>query len=241
MQVVILAAGYGNRMGEMTSNKSKHMLKVKEKPILEWNIEFIKNELQIYDIIIVTGYKEDIIKNYFGDGVNFGVKIKYVTQNLKTEKGLASAVSVVRKYVSKNFIVLLGDNIYKGNFYDIIDRHTQFKANTTVVIENNSKPERYGVVELDPIEKNKVIRLEEKPKNPKSNFVIIGFYIFDETIFEAIDNTNISKRGEYELTDAINLQCVNQKRKVKAIHIRGKRIDIGYKEDLITAEGWLKD
>ncbi len=82
MDVVILAAGYGNRMGDLTKNYPKQMLPVAGKPVLEWNILFIKENLNLRDIIIVTGYKEEIIKDYFKDGKDFGVNISYVTQNL---------------------------------------------------------------------------------------------------------------------------------------------------------------
>lgn len=237
MDIVILAAGYGNRMGDLTKNYPKQMLPVAGKPVLEWNILFIKENLKLRDIIIVTGYKEEIIKDYFKDGKDFGVNISYVTQNLDKVRGLAAALSIVQNVVSNNFIVILGDNLYNGPFLKVIHEHLSQKNDVTIHIEEVKDPSRYGVVIMDKTNPKIVESLEEKPKNPKSNLVITGFYVFNKLIFDAIKNIELSYRGELELTDAINLLC--EKEKVCAVLINGWRKDIGYKDDLLDASFWV--
>jgi len=238
MKVVILAAGYGSRMGDLTKKFPKHMLPVAGKPILEWNIKFIKEELNLHEIIIITGHQEQIIQNYFNDGQKFGVKIKYLTQDLKKSKGLAAAVLLVKEEIKNEFIVLLGDNLYRGPYKKLIEMHKINQACVTLHTEFVKDPSRYGVVTMDKKDKNKIIELKEKPINPASNIVVTGFYIFNLEIFDAIKSIRPSKRGELELTDAINYLCAGNY-KIYGEMIDGWRRDIGFENDLLDASIWM--
>jgi len=237
MKVVILAGGYGSRMGDLTKHIPKHMLPICGKPILEWNIEFIRDQLKCEEIIIVTGYKENIIKKHFEEGSKFRVRITYLTQDIYKNPGLAAALKCAKNNVDGDFIVILGDNLYKGEFDNIIKRHNELNATATIHAEEVNEPSRYGVISMKDVRDSIILRVDEKPENPKSNLVITGFYIFNQEIFSAIDKISPSSRGELELTDAINYLCLYGN--VHVDKMNGWRKDIGYAEDLLEASIWI--
>ncbi len=230
MKGVILAAGFGSRLLPFTSFRPKHMLPVAGKPILHRSIEYMRDVLDITDITIVVGYQREYIIDYFKNGQEFGMDISYVVQHTNQSRGLAAAVNLAQDRISSDFALLLGDNLFSADLSKCIDLHFSSNASATIHVEENENPQRYGVVELDG---DKVISLEEKPINPKSNFVITGFYVFSPTIFKKTSNLLPSARGEYELTDAIQ-KLVSKGYLVKAALIDGWRLDIGYPEDLLA-------
>ncbi len=230
MKGVILAAGHGRRLLPLTSFRPKHMLPVAGKPILHHSLEYLRDVLNITDIIMVVGYERESIMNYFKNGEELGVKITYVIQNSTQIKGLATAVNLVKDYITGDFVVFLGDNLFSTDLKKVIDLHLETKASATLHLEENENPQRYGVVEL---EGDKVLSLEEKPQNPKSNYVITGFYVFSPVIFNMFADLKPSFRGEYELTDAIQA-LIDQGYSVKASLISGWRLDIGFPEDLLA-------
>jgi len=240
MKVVILAGGFGTRMKKLTSNFPKHMLPIAGKPILEWNIEFVRDELNLNEIIIINGFKGDLIEDYFGNGNKYWLNIKYISQDLSKTMGLAAALKCAEEELDDIFIVLLGDNLYNGGFKKIISEHIKNKANITLHAEEVNNPSRYGVINLIDKNDNKIQFIEEKPNKPKSNLVITGFYVFDRTIFEGIENIQPSQRGELELTDAINHVCKMGKT-VLVNRMNGWRRDIGYEKDLLEASYWMFD
>jgi len=229
MKGVILAAGHGKRLLPLTSFRPKHMLPVAGKPILHHSLEYLRDVLKITDVIMVVGYQRESIMDYFKNGEELGIKISYIIQDSTQTKGLAAAVNLVKDYITEDFVVLLGDNLFSTDLKKVIDLHLETKASATLHLEENENPQRYGVVELDG---DKVISLEEKPKNPKSNYVITGFYVFSPVIFNMFANLKPSFRGEYELTDAIQT-LVNHGYSVRASLISGWRLDIGFPEDLL--------
>ncbi|MHA1440634.1 MAG: sugar phosphate nucleotidyltransferase [Candidatus Heimdallarchaeota archaeon] len=230
MKGVVLAAGFGSRLLPFTSYRPKHLLPVAGKPILHRSIEYMRDVLDITEVIIVVGYQRQYIMDYFKNGSNFGMDISYVIQHTDQAQGLAAAVNLVQDKISSDFALLLGDNLFSADLSKCIDFHNSSKASATIHIEKNPNPQRYGVVELDG---DTVISLEEKPKNPKSNYVITGFYVFSPTIFQMTSNLRPSARGEFELTDAIQ-RLVSKNYLVKATMIDGWRLDIGYPEDLLA-------
>lgn len=237
MKALVLAAGRGTRMAPLTDESPKAMLPVAGKPILEWTIELLKNDLGIHDIVIVTGYKENVIRDYFKNGMDFGVNIWYVRQDIQKNPGLASAVKLAENLIDESFVLILGDNLYKGPYHEIIHLHLNSDAKVTLHIEEVEDPSRYGVVVMEETDDTKVKNLVEKPKNPPSNLVITGFYVMSPEIFEAIDKIEPSTRGELEITDAINVLAHEQC--VRAIQIDGWRKDVGYPVDLISASAWM--
>ena len=230
MKGVILAAGSGSRLLPFTSFRPKHMLPVAGKPILHRSIEYMRDILDLTEVIIVVGHQREYIIDYFKNGREFGVDISYVVQHTNQARGLAAAVNLVQDKISSDFVLLLGDNLFSADLSKCIDLHFSTNASATIHIEENENPQRYGVVEL---EGDKVISLEEKPTHPKSNFVITGFYVFSPTIFQKTTKLQPSARGEYELTDAIQ-KLVEKGYLVNASIIDGWRVDIGYPEDLLT-------
>ena len=188
MQAVILAAGKGTRMLPLTETRPKPMLKVANKPILEHNLEQLTDLVD--EVILVVSYKKEIIENYFGTDFN-GLKIKYVEQ--KELLGTGNALERAKNELEDDFIVLSGDDLY---FREDIKK--VLKKKPCILIKEVENPEDFGVVE---IENNKVIGLEEKPKNARSNLVNSGLYHLNKEIFS--HNLKLSERGEYELTDYI--------------------------------------
>jgi glucose-1-phosphate thymidylyltransferase len=229
MKGVVLAAGYGSRLLPFTSFRPKHLLPVAGKPVLCHSLEYMRDILDIQEIIIVVGYQRQAIMNYFKNGSDLGIEISYVVQHTDQARGIAAATNLVQDKISRDFVLLLGDNLFSANLKKVIDLHFSSNASGTLHIEEHSNPQRFGVVELDG---DNVVSVEEKPENPKSNNVITGFYVFSPKIFDVTASLKPSARGEYELTDAI--QClVDQDYTVKASKIEGWRQDLGYPEDLL--------
>ncbi|MCY3413607.1 MAG: NTP transferase domain-containing protein [Candidatus Heimdallarchaeota archaeon] len=233
---VILAAGKGTRMYPLTKDIPKCMLPVAGKPIIEWGIQLLRDQLQIHDILIVVGYKKESIIDFFGDGSELDVNIEYVVQNIETVYGLGGALLLAQDFVNEDFVLLLGDNLYKGPFHKIYNHHIQNNNLATLHIEEVQDPTRYGVIVLEK-GTDLIIQMIEKPKYPPSNLVITGFYVLNRTIFDILNILPLSERGELELTDAIN-QLVKSRR-VKGVKIDGWRKDLGYPSDLLDASRWV--
>ncbi len=238
MKGVILAAGRGTRMKPLTDIIPKCMLPVANIPILEWNIYLLRDNLGIKNILIVVSYLKEQIINYFGNGTKFGVKITYEVQDIEKSYGLGSALKLAQRFVGKDeFVLLLGDNLYKGPYVNILEYHKKLEADATIHIEEVDNPSRYGVVVMDQNDPLKILELIEKPENPPSNKVITGFYVLNNKIFKMIDLlTPSEKQGEIELTDALNLLV--KKEDVYGILIDGWRKDMGYPEDFMDAVKW---
>ena len=193
MKCVILAAGEGKRMHPLTYTRPKVMLPIGNKPILEWNIlNAIKAGLKQF--IFVVGYKSEMVRNYFQNGKKWNIKIEYVNQG--NALGTAHAIGMVERF-TENFIVLSGDTIFeKQDIKKIVE-----KKNSMGMIKVGN-PREYGVVKL---KKEKVIKIYEKMEAPISNIINAGIYHFDKKIFDFINKTKKSSRGEYEITDSINM------------------------------------
>ncbi|RLF62689.1 MAG: glucose-1-phosphate thymidylyltransferase [Thermoplasmata archaeon] len=194
MKCVILAAGEGKRMHPLTYTRPKVMLPIANKPVLEWNMaNAIKAGFR--EFIFVVGYKSEMVRNYFGDGAEWGINIEYVNQG--EPLGTAHAIKTVEKFVGDDFIVLCGDTIFGEE--DIMAIKNREMAVGLTEIEDARE---YGIVEM---EGKKVIKIHEKMDEPISNLVNGGIYRFNKKIFEFIEKTGKSPRGEYEITDSINL------------------------------------
>ncbi len=193
MKCVILAAGEGKRMHPLTFTRPKVMLPIANKPILEWNLLNAK-EAGIKDFIFVIGYKSEMVRNYFGNGKKWNIKIEYVNQGKAL--GTAHAIGMVKKFVDR-FIVLSGDTI----FGEIDIKNILKKENSMGLIQIENS-EDYGIVEIDG---KKVVKIFEKMQKPFTNVINAGIYHFNKKIFDLIQKTKKSLRGEYEITDSINM------------------------------------
>src|SRR3972149_4216456 len=195
MKAVILAAGEGLRCRPLTLTRSKVMLPVANRPILEYIIRALAQN-DIKDIILVVGYKKERIMDHFGNGMYFGVNISYVEQ--EAQLGTAHAIKLAESGVNDKFLVLNGDNLIDaGTISDLIQGATGDITLLTVMREQTTG---YGVVVL---EKGKVSRIIEKPRDKVSHLVNTGIYMFSSSIFGEIDKTPISETGEYAITDTI--------------------------------------
>ena len=224
MQAVILAAGKSTRTYPLTLTKPKPLLKVANKTLLEHNLENLKDFVD--EVIIVVGYKKYMIKKHIGNKYK-NLKIKYAEQ--KQQLGTGNALLAAEKYIKNDFLSLYGDDIYsKVDFRNVI------KNKYSILTKKVSNPKSFGVV----VQKNNILlRIVEKPEKFVSNLVNTGLYKLDEKIFPVIKILKKSKRGEYELTDAIN-----ELGKFKKIHcIQSKQwFPLGYPSDLLKADKALR-
>lgn len=208
LKAIILSAGEGSRMRPLTLTKPKTMLPVAGKPIIQYNIESLRDN-GITDILLIVRYKEEMVRNYFGDGSDFGVNIFYKTQ--KDFLGTANAISYGEDFIDDSIIVLNGDIILDDEIiHEIIKKYNYLTPNTLMLLTEVEDPSAFGVVE---IENGNIKSIVEKPKREEapSNLVNAGIYIFNKDIFDKIRKTEISERGEYEITDSVSLQIKDNK------------------------------
>lgn len=198
MKGIILAGGSGTRLYPLSKIASKQLQAVYDKPMIYYPISTLML-MGIREILIIST-PDDIprFQNLLGDGSNFGVKFEYAVQ--KVANGLAQAFVIGEEFIGKNNVCLiLGDNIFYGKNENFRQAFNNFHGGGTIFGYYVDDPERYGVVEFD--ENDNVLSIEEKPIEPKSNYAVPGFYIYDNSVIEIAKNLKPSHRGEYEITD----------------------------------------
>lgn len=200
MQILILAAGEGTRMQPLTANKPKPLIHVAGKPFLQHTLETLKGA-GCTDIKLLIGWRDARIREYFGNGSDFGVEIEYISQ--KERLGTAHAVGMAKNHMSGDFLCLNGDVLIEKNSIESVLEAYRAHGETVMGLAEVSNPSNFGVITLDSPDGSKVISIDEKPERPKSNLVNAGLYVFKKDIFELIDKTEKSKRGEYEITDTL--------------------------------------
>lgn len=230
MKAVILAAGEGLRCRPLTLTRSKVMLPVANKPILEHIIRALA-ENDIKDIILVVGYKKERIMDYFGDGIDFGASISYVEQS--AQLGTAHAVKQAEHLINEKFLVLNGDNLIDAN--TIHDMLAGASGDATLLSVVREQTAGYGVVLQD---KGRVTRIIEKPMEKISHLVNTGIYVFSPSIFDEITNTPISETGEYAITDAIQ-RVIDSRGVVTNVTTQSTWIDAVHSWDLLKANAVL--
>lgn len=229
MKAVVLVAGKGTRMEPLTSGCSKVMLQVANKPILE-HILNSAIEAGIEGFVFITGYLEEQIKEYFGNGSKWGVSIEYVQQ--KEQLGTANAIGCAKGYVDGAFLVLNGDMLIgQEDLKALISRIEE----AVICVKEVENPSDFGVLETDD---SRVVRIIEKPKNPPTNLANAGIYLFRQSIFDFIDRTRASVRNEFEITDSIQM-LIDSGAAVGYSPLEGRWIDIGYPWDLLKANEYL--
>jgi len=199
MKGIVLAGGKATRLRPLTSITSKQLLPVYNKPMIFYPLEtLIKAGIKDILIIIAPEYAGQFL-NLLGDGKEFGAHFSYAVQ--KEPRGLAEAFIIGEDHIGDdNVTMILGDNIFDEDFSQQIK---DFKSGALVFARKVEDPERFGVVEFD--EDKKAISIEEKPKNPKSNFAVVGLYTYDNKIVNYAKNLKPSARGEIEITDINNI------------------------------------
>lgn len=236
MNAVVLAAGEGTRLRPLTEDKPKGMVEVNEKPILTHCFEQLV-ELGADELVVVVGYLKERIIEHYGDEFE-GVPITYAHQ--REQKGLAHALLTVEEYINDDFMLMLGDNIFQANLGDVVRRQQEERADAAFLVEEVEWGEasRYGVCDTNKY--GEITDVVEKPDDPPSNIVMTGFYTFSPAIFHACHLVQPSNRGEYEISEAIDL-LIQSGRTIDAIALEGWRIDVGYPEDRDKAEERLSE
>ncbi len=230
MKAVILAAGEGLRCRPLTLTRSKVMLPVANKPILEYIIRALAQN-GIKDIILVVGYKKERIMDYFGDGIGFDVSISYVEQG--SQLGTAHAVKLAGPMIDEKFLVVNGDNLIDENtISDLLAGASGDAALLTVIREQTTG---YGVVLQ---ERGRILRIIEKPREKISHLVNTGIYMFSPSVFSEIDNTPISETGEYAITDTIQ-RMIDSGKSVTHVTTHSMWIDAVHSWDLLKANALL--
>ncbi len=236
MKGLILSGGKGTRLYPLTYTRAKQLIPVANKPILFRVIEAIR-DAGIREIGIVIGDTGPEIREAVGDGSQFGdVQITYIPQ--EAPLGLAHAVKISRDFLGdERFVMFLGDNVIQGGISPLIaDFADHPEWNCQIVLKAMEHPEHYGVARLN--EQGRVVELIEKPKVPPSNLALVGIYMFDHHIFEATDAIKPSKRGELEITDAIQWLVDSGYTVYPHIH-EGWWIDTGQPGDMLDANSYV--
>lgn len=237
MKGLILSGGKGTRLYPITYTSAKQLVPVANKPVLFRVVEAIR-DAGIDDIGIVVGDTAKEIKEAVGTGRRWDVKITYIHQ--EEPLGLAHAVKVSRDYLGNDrFVMFLGDNVIEGGISGLIREFEGSDYNSQIVLTPVDNPSRYGVAELDP-DTRRIIRLVEKPRDPPSNLILVGIYMFDEHVWEAVEAIKPSWRGELEITDAIQY-LVDKGYSVHPYIHRGWWIDTGEPGEMLEANDLVLD
>mgnify|MGYP000748820379 CR=1 FL=1 len=230
MKGLLLAGGHGTRLRPLTFTGNKHMLPIANKPMILYGLEHLINA-GIKEIGVILGPIKEGIVELLGDGSKFGVKITYIDQ--PEPKGLAHAVLVSEDFLGNEpFVMYLGDNILKQGCKPLIEIFEKRGSDCVIGVCKVDDPSRYGVVVFD--KEGRIKGLVEKPKEPISNYALIGVYVFNEKVFDAAKKIKPSWRGELEITDAIQ-KLLEEGAKIDVQFVKGWWKDAGKPEDLLEA------
>jgi glucose-1-phosphate thymidylyltransferase len=235
MKALILSGGKGTRLRPLTFTLAKQLIPVANKPVLIRVIEAIRDG-GVTDIGIVIGQPTGTeIQTEVGDGSRFGVKITYIEQ--PSPDGLADAVRISRDFLGDDrFVMFLGDNVIQGGISNLISDFATHTWNSQIVLKQVKDARSYGVAVLNP--DGTIQQLIEKPQVPPSDLALVGVYMFDHHIFEAINEIKPSKRGELEITDAIQWLIAHKYQVFPHIH-EGWWIDTGKMHDMLEANSMV--
>jgi glucose-1-phosphate thymidylyltransferase len=237
MKGLILSGGKGTRLRPLTFTQAKQLVPVANKPVLFYGIEALV-EAGIREIGIVVGDTKEEIRTAVGDGSRWGrgVRVTYIEQ--PNPLGLAHAVLVAESFLGREpFVMYLGDNILKSGITSLVEEFTRKKPNSLILLTEVPNPQMFGVAEL---QGGKVVRLVEKPQEPRSNLALVGVYLFDHNIFEAAKAIRPSWRNELEITDAIQY-LIEHGYEVHPHLVTGWWKDTGRIEDLLEANRLILD
>jgi len=197
---VVLAGGTGSRLMPLTKVTNKHLLPIGQKPMIYYPIAKLTS-IGIDQILIVTGveYMGDVV-GLLGSGREFGCQFTYRVQD--EAGGIAEALGLAENFAQEQpLVVILGDNIFQVNLKSYADKFKAQKTGARVLLKQAPNPQRFGVAEIS---NGKVISIEEKPKKPKSDYIITGIYFYDATVFDIIRTLKPSARAELEISDVNN-------------------------------------
>lgn len=219
MKALVLCGGSGTRLRPITHTMAKQLVPIANKPVLFYGLEAIA-AAGISDVGIVVGETSKEIMQAVGDGSKWGLEVQYIYQ--EEPLGLAHAVLVSEPFLDgETFVMYLGDNLIKDGITECVDQFRKNEPNSQILLARVNEPQRFGVAEL---EGGKVVRLVEKPEKPASDLALVGVYMFDKNVMDAVKAIRPSHRDELEITDAIQWM-----------------IDRGLTVDPHIIDGWWKD
>jgi glucose-1-phosphate thymidylyltransferase len=229
MKALVLSGGHGTRLRPITHTSAKQLVPVANKPVLFYGLEAIA-QAGVIDVGIVVGDNASAIEAAVGDGSGLGLKVTYIRQTAPL--GLAHAVLIAREFLGDDdFVMYLGDNFIVGGINALVEEFAANRPAAQIMLQQVSDPRAFGVAELDPVT-GRVKNLEEKPKQPKSDLVLVGVYLFTPAIHEAVASLKPSWRGELEITEAIQWLLDNG-RTVNSTTITGYWKDTGNVSDML--------
>lgn len=238
MKGIVLAGGSGTRLHPLTLGVTKQLLPVYNKPMIYYPLSVLMLAGIREILIISTPEDQPLFKRLLGDGSQFGVQFNYAIQ--QSPKGLAEAFIIGKDFIGQDSVCLiLGDNIFYGSHLSsLLKEATQKKVGATLFGYEVKDPERYGVVEFD--KEGKILSIEEKPKQPKSNIAVTGLYFYDNQVVNIANTIQPSARGELEITD---VNDVYLKKGQASVHIMGRGytwLDAGTYESLMQASQFVQ-
>ena len=235
MKGLILSGGRGTRLRPITFTSAKQLVPVANKPILYYGIEALA-ACGIREIGIVVGDTHQEIREAVGDGSRFGVHVTYLQQ--EAPLGLAHAVLISERFMADEpFVMYLGDNVVREPLTPMVERFATDRPSAQIFLAHVRNAQEFGVAELDG---DRVVRLIEKPRKPPSDLALVGVYMFDRSVFDAVKAIRPSARGELEITDAIQW-LIDQGRTVRPYVISGWWKDTGKLEDMLEANRIVLD
>lgn len=235
MKGIILAGGTGSRLFPLTKVTNKHLLPVGKYPMIFHSVAKLK-QADINDILIVTGkdHMGDVV-NLLGSGREMGVTFTYKVQD--EAGGIAQALDLAEHFVGKDqMVVILGDNVFEQSIVPFVNNFRAQCNGAKILIQEVQDPQRYGVPEL---QGENIISIEEKPKQPKSNFAVTGIYMYDSSVFGIVKTLKPSGRGELEITDVNNAYI--EKNELTYDILQGWWTDAGTHASLAKANELAKD
>jgi len=230
MKGIILHGGHGTRLRPLTHTGPKQLLPIANKPMSEYCLDAIR-DCGISDIaIIIGGTGSNKVKEYYGDGSKFNVRITYIEQ--ESPKGIAHAINLCKEFIGdEKFLVFLGDNIIQKSINNIARKFESSDNDALILLCEVENPERFGIAD---VKDNKITKIMEKPKDPPTNFAVTGIYFLTPKIFDVFARLKPSWRNELEITDALQI-LLEEKNKIAFEMITDYWKDTGTPQDIIHA------
>ena len=239
MKGIILHGGHGTRLRPLTHTGPKQLLPIANKAMSQYALEDLKTAGVTEIGIIIGDVYPEKVKEYYGTGEKFGVKITYIYQD--KPKGISHAIGLCKDFIGDDrFIVYLGDNVLRKNLVDYTKKFQDSDSDAMILLCAVDEPQRFGIAELDKENPSKIKKITEKPKDSPSNLAVIGIYFLTPKIFGIIDKLKPSWRGELEITEALDM-LMNQGNKIEYDTVTGWWKDTGTPEDIIHANKLVLD